>query len=663
MAQPPDSPAAADPASRARTAPQWPWLGAVLALVLVVYLPGIGNLPVFDDALYTDGTLKSRYAELALRPRAISYGSFVWLDALLGEALWKQRLGNLVLHLGTVAALWAFYRELLRGLQPPIPEPGEPVLPYHESQALGLAIAFFALNPVAVYAVAYLIQRSILMATLFVVLGLWLFARGLRTRQWWLQVAAALCYGLAVASKENAILAPLVALPVYLIAARPTPARLAIVAGSGALLLGIAVFLIWKTMGQIFGQAFDEFSRVYLAQLASLNPEAPRHAYSLSIENQAWLFFSYGLRWFLPVADWMSISMRPPFPTQWSSFPHVLGPPLYIALIVVGGWLVVRYRDWRALAGFSLLAPALLFASEFATVWVQDPFVLYRSYLWAIGVPGLVLCFVHGTSTRALAVVFVVVCLLLSWQAIERVLSLATPETAWTDAIRKLPNDPRAVGRWFPYLNRGSYYVDHDQFELAMRDFEVSSSLGDLGIGAFNTGSLLNASGKPQQALVMFDRAEKQGYDLYSLPFQRGLAYAALNRPHDAYREFTATAALKPPPPTSTLLLLPLGRTALQTGKPDEAIAALTRYLQAEPGSNEARYLLSMAHISKGRNEEALDALKTAAEGGSTHYARALAYHGLGRKADAVREIDTAIRMGPVNPVVQQWQAKIHAMR
>jgi tetratricopeptide (TPR) repeat protein len=663
LAQPPDSLAPAAPGNRVRISGPWPWLGVVLLVVLVIYLPGIGNLPVFDDILYTDGTLKSRYAELALRPRAISYGSFVWLDALLGEALWKQRLVNLLLHLGTVAALWAFYREILRGVQPPIPDPGEPVLPYHESQALGVAIAFFALNPAAVYAVAYLIQRSILMATLFVVLGLWLFARGLRTRQWWLHIVAALCYGLAVASKENALLAPLVALPVYVIAARPTRGRLAIVAASGALLLGIAFAVVWKMMGNIFGQAFDEFSRVYLTQLAALNPDAPRHAYPLSIENQAWLFFSYGLRWLLPVADWMSISLRPPFPTQWSSFPHVLGPPLYVALIVAATLMLLRWRDWRALAGFSLLVPALLFASEFATVWVQDPFVLYRSYLWAIGVPGLVLCFVHGTSTRALAAVFVIAGLLLSWQAIERVLSLGTPETAWTDAIRKLPDDPRSVGRWFPYLNRGSYYADRDQFELAMRDFEVSSSLGDLGMGAFNTGSLLNASGKPQQALVMFDRAEKQGYDLYSLPFQRGLAYAALNRPQDAYRELMAAAAMKPPPPTSELLLLPLGRTALQTGKPDEAIEALSRYVKGEPGSNEARYLLAMAHISKGEHEKALTVLEPAAEGGAIHYARAVAYYGLGRKAQAVPEIDTAIRMGPVNPTVQQWQAKIHAMR
>jgi hypothetical protein len=236
----------------------------------------------------------------------------------------------------------------------------------------------------------------------------------------------------------------------------------------------------------------------------------------------------------------MSINMRPSFPVKWLTFPQVLGVPLYAAVVVGGLRLVIAHRDWRAIVGLSLLLPALLFATEFVTVWVQDPFVLYRSYLWAIGVPGLVFVFLYGTSPRALAVVGTTVALLFAWQAIERVLSLSTPETAWTDAIRKLSKDPRAVGRWFPYLNRGAYYAEHDQFELAIRDFETSASLGDLGMGAFNAGSMLNATGKPRPALTMFDLAQKQGYDQYSLPFQRGLAQAATGDAAEAYRQFSA---------------------------------------------------------------------------------------------------------------------------
>lgn len=641
---------------------QYLWAAIVVMVALAIYLPGLGNQLVYDDGYLTDGDLFAVYRSLALRSRMLSYGSFVWIQALMGEGWWKQRLVNLAIHLCVVAALWAFYREVLRAFTAPA-EPGAQPEPLHVSPALGVAVGFFALNPVAVYAVAYLIQRSILLATFFTVAMLWLFARGLRTGKWWLHALAAISYALAVASKEHAVLAPLAAVPVYMVVVGPSRTRLAILALVSAALIGVAGAALWTRFGYILGTPFDEYSSAYFAQLAKLNPDAPRLAWPLSILNQCWLFFEYGVRWFLPVADWLSISLRPPFPVTWMSFPQVLGVPMYVALIAISFRLVARYRDWRALVGLSLLLPAILFGTEFVTVWVQDPFVLYRSYLWAIGVPGLVFVFLHGTSGRALAVVGAIVGLLFSWQAIERVVSLSTPETAWTDAIKKLPRDARAVGRWFPYLNRGSYYADHDRFELAVRDFETSASLGDLGMGAFNIGSILVATGKPQQALRLFDAAQSQGYDLWGLWFQRGLAYAALNQPQNAYEQFAGARKLEPPSPTREVVLLQLGRAALQIGKSDDAVGALQEFLATDPGNNEARYLLAMAYITSGRNDKGLEVLEKASEGGPIHYARALAYFGMGRKPEAQREIDTAIRIGPDNPALHQWQAKINAMR
>ncbi|HEY2629173.1 MAG TPA: tetratricopeptide repeat protein, partial [Usitatibacter sp.] len=495
------------------------------------------------------------------------------------------------------------------------------------------------------------------------VTSLWLFARGLRTGKWWLHLLAALSYALAVLSKEHAVLAPLAALPVYIVVSRPSRTRLAMVAGVTTALIGAAAAILWVRFGYIIGTPFDEYSRAYIAQLAALDPDAPRRAWPLSIINQCWLFFEYGVRWFFPVANWMSISMRPPFPVTWLSWPQVLGVPMYLAVIAMGLRLVVAHRDWRAIVGLSLLLPAILFGTEFVTVWVQDPFVLYRSYLWAIGVPGLVFVFVYGTSLRALAVVGTIAGLLLAWQAIERVISFSSPETAWSDAIAKLSKDPRAVGRWFPYLNRGSYYADRDQLELALRDFETSATLGDLGMGAFNAGSMLNAMGKPQQALTMFDRAQNQGYDLYSLPFQRGLAFEAAGNAAEAYRQFDAATAMHPPSPTREILMLQRGRAALQTGQRDVAIGDLDAYLKIYPRHGEARYLLAMAYSAKGEYARALEEIDALGPtpGGPAHYARAVANYGLGRKADATREIEAAIRLDPRNALLRDWQAKIRA--
>jgi protein O-mannosyl-transferase len=421
----------------------------LLAALLLIYLPGLGNELVFDDAFLTDALFKGYGSLSSLRPRVLSYGSFVWLHALLGEGWWKQRLANLAVHMAVVAALWALYREILRRIEPSAGVDGQPA-DYARSPALPFAIGFFALNPVAVYAVAYLVQRSILMATFFVVLGLWLFARALARRRAWMFAAALACYVLAVAAKESAILAPLAAVPLYVVLARPSPRRLALLSLGGALLVALASLALWKRFGHIIGQPFDEYSHVYLEQLGRLDPDTPKHAYALSILNESWLFFRYGFEWMVPWSGWMSIDLRPPFPLSLAAFPQVLGVAGYPAVLAAGTWLVLRHRDWRALAGLSLLFPALLYPTEFGTVWVQDPFVLYRSYLWAIGIPGLVFTLAHGPSGRAMLAIGVIVGSLFAWQAIDRVLSLQNAETAWTDAIAKLPDDRRAVGRWFP---------------------------------------------------------------------------------------------------------------------------------------------------------------------------------------------------------------------
>jgi tetratricopeptide (TPR) repeat protein len=640
-----------------------------VAGLLAIYLPGLGNALLFDDAQLADGGLFKTYAALELRVRLLSYGSFVWLQALAGEGWWKQRIANLAIHAAVVVALWALYREILRHVVPPPAEgghaAGQPAAGYDQSPALWLAIGFFALNPVAVYAVAYLIQRSILLATFFVVLGLWLFVRGLARRQPAMLVLAVGSYALAVMSKEHAILAPLAAVPLYILVSRPSAKRLAVLALAVAAIVGAASYALLLRYGEIIGKPFDEFSHVYLAQLARLDPDAVRNAWPLSILNQAWLFFEYGVRWVIPWTGWMSINMRPPFPVTWLTFPQALGIVGYAAVIAGGFFLVIRYRDWRALIGLSLLLPALLFATEFATVWVQDPFVLYRSYLWAIGIPGIAFYFLHGPSPRALAAVGLALACLLGWQAVDRVISLSTPERAFSDAIAKLPDDPRAVGRWFPYLNRGNAYFDNEQFALAERDFEASAALGDGGMGAFNLGALRLQARKPREAIAAFDEASRQGYNLFNLPFERGMALMALGNVAQAYEQFSAALNLNPTSPSREALQLQAGRAALQLGKRDEAIAHVEKALAADPRNKEARYVLSMALIAKGEHARAaaiLDRLLAEGQSVSAFYARALANHGLGRKAQAQSDIDNAIRLAPRNPVFREWQAKIAAM-
>ncbi len=640
------------------------WLALVLVALLAIYVPGLGNPLIFDDNALTDGRIFGAYGSLLQgQPRALSYGSFVWVQAVFGDGWPIQRAFNLLIHIGVILALWAFYREILKSIAPSDDEPS--AVPYHQSPALGLAVGFFALNPVAVYAVAYLIQRSILMATLFVVLGLWLFARGLQRRSGLSFLAALACYVLAVMSKEHAIMAPLAALPVYIVVARPSLRRLALIGAAGAVLVGGASALLALRYGEIIGTPFDAFSKIYLAQLAALGPDVERNAYPLSILNQTWFFFKYGLHWLVPYAGWMSIDMRPPFPLSLTAFPQVLGVIGYLAVLVGGFFLIVRYRDWRALLGISVLLPALLFVTEFATVWVQDPFVLYRGYLWAIGAPGLVFFLFHGVSGRVLWPIGLVLAALFVWQALDRVHSLSSPERVWSDAIAKLPDDPRSVGRWFPYLNRGDVYLDQGRLKEAFEDFRISSTFGDKGMGMFNMGSLLFTAARYPESLEAYEKAQQLGYDYPGLRYQRGAALHALGRRAESLREFELALTETPVLPRREDVLALKGRVALEMGQVENAMTDLQAALKLDPRHGKARTDLGMAWVIQSdyaRAHAMFSQLIEETPDGPAYYGRALANHGLRNKAEALADIENAIRLTPDNPMLTEWRSRIRAM-
>jgi tetratricopeptide (TPR) repeat protein len=198
-----------------------------------------------------------------------------------------------------------------------------------------------------------------------------------------------------------------------------------------------------------------------------------------------------------------------------------------------------------------------------------------------------------------------------------------------------------------------------------MADIQASSRLGDMGLGVYNMGAVFAATGHPQQALVAFDRAEQEGYDLYNLPLQRGLALLALNKPAEAYKAFEVARERDPPSPSREVLLLNMGRAAIQIGKNQEAVRLLQQVVAAQPRNAEARYLYAMALVSVDQNERAKEvASGLIREGGRApaYYARALANYGLHRKQDALSDIDTAIRLGPDNAMLHEWQAKIRSM-
>ena len=646
----------------------------VLAAVLAIYLPGWNHELLFDDLRLTDGAIFGNYGSLlTFKQRMLSYGSFIWVDLLAGPGWWKQRLVNVGLHLATVAALYALVRELLERTRFPEEFESQPHFGMSRQAAVQVGVALFAVNPMAVYAVAYLVQRSIVMATLFSVLACWCFVRGLSGRGVAWYGLALLSYVAAVLSKEHAVMVAAMAVPLYIHVRRPSWKTVATIAGASTALIAVAAVVFFGIYGEFIGKLFDQRSLDFAQQLERLSPGITQRMYPLSILNEAALFFAYGFLWFAPNVMWMSVDMRPAFPLSYMAFPQVLGVVGYVGLWIAALWAVLRRRGALSLAGVALMFPLLLYATEFATVWVQDPFVLYRSYLWAVAVPVLVAIVLTGFQPKTIYVIGCAIGLVFTVLAFERVQSLRDDHTAWGDAAEKidLKAPASAVGRWQPFLNLGAYHLDRGSLGEAQRSFATAEALGSLhGSARFNLGVALQQQKKHAQALTTFAEAEKQGFKDLPLYYHRGESAFALGQFALAFDSFSQGLTSVAEGVTGKdmdrmreAMRMRRAEAAIGAGRYDDAIGDFNALLKASPQNRRLALGLGMALVGKGDTQAAIaqfdQIIASTPNAAAAYYGRAMAHNTAKRRDDSLKDLDRAIALDPRNAQYQQVRAQL----
>ena len=320
---------------------------ALLAAVLTIYGLGLHNGLVFDDGRLTDGTIFGRYGSL-IEPkvRMLSYGSFVWVQSLFGESMAVQRAFNILLHLATCYAIWLLVSALFRHTEFSEEARAQPGFETNTRIAIFAAVALFAVHPVGVYAVGYLVQRSMVMMTLFAALACWTFVRALAGGGIKWALLALLFTVCALLSKEHAVVLPALALPLYIFVKRPSWKVIAGIVVAIAVVMGLFTAVLWQQLGAFVGAvATDDTSWAYVHLLEKLYPGITSSIYPLSLMNQATLFFNYGLLWLLPNVQWMAIDLRPVYPLSYSSWPHWLGALGYLVLLIGSFCLLLRRRD------------------------------------------------------------------------------------------------------------------------------------------------------------------------------------------------------------------------------------------------------------------------------------------------------------------------------
>jgi Flp pilus assembly protein TadD len=589
-------------------------VAALFAAAAALYWSGLRYPPVFDDGKLAEPFLRA-YAGIPdfFDLRWVSYGSFGWIYATFGVDLYWQRGANLLLHATTASFLFLFLRRLFTVLLPSERE--------LSARYAFLGALLFLVHPVALYGVAYLIQRSILMATLFSLLSLWLFLVALERRRWGWHLAAAIAYFAAVFSKEHCVMLPAVAAALALLVRGNSPwpwRELAAPLGAQA---AIALLVVLKAKG-VLGAPYEPYAAIVVSQLAESDRAADQlSAYPLSVVNQGWLFFRYLGTWLLPWPGWMSIDLRTPFPVSLATWPQGAGFLLWIAWPMFAVALLLR-RGRAGLAGFALLAPWLLALTEMATVRVQEPFVLYRSYLWMCLLPAAIPAVVARLGPRWGTGLLAAACVALLPLHFDRLASFSSEIRVWEDAVRK-NTDLAAPLTYRAWRNRGVALYLAGRNEEALADFDTVLRLNPRDALSWMTrGTLHMRAGRSAEARADFDRALELVPHYAEARARRCVVLMRLKQLDAALEDCRLAAELEPRDAGS---YTSLGMVRALRGEATEAEREYRRALELDPGNADANYQYGILLRGVGRAAEARPRFAAACAAGLQPACRAAA--------------------------------------
>jgi tetratricopeptide (TPR) repeat protein len=509
----------------------------LFAAVCLVYLPFLGSPFVFDDLSFFTRGEPERYAYSFFKfdLRWLPYASLGWTYAIFSDVdTHFYHLGNMLLHFSNVILLFYLLRQLAGAL----------ISEHEKSSALiggaWLGALVFACHPVAVYAVGYVIERSILMATLFALVMQLAYVKGMLSGQSrWLLLAVA-AYFLAGFSKEHSVMMPAVLAAQTILLRGKNQLEWRALALTWFAFISIGLLLVLSSRG-VIGTAYEPMAAIIFNQQGALASTPMLHL--LSALTQAGLFFKYLFLWLLPNPAWMSVDMREHFITSLSEWQGWAGGLAFMAYGVTAFRLLLRPR-WLGLLGLALLYPWLQFMVELVAIRVQEPFVLYRSYLW---LPGLMLFFpwllIKFPKRRAMLALLIVVLLIpLAW---NRLWMFADDFRLWNDAVVKLPSE-LVVGADRDFYNRAQSLAAKRKWAEAAADFEQAVRLSpkfpqlhkELAIAYANQG-------RYREAIIQLDVAIALEPRFAAAYYYKGLALKALHDNELAMQQMVKSCELQ----------------------------------------------------------------------------------------------------------------------
>lgn len=519
------------------------------AFASFLYIPFLNNGFVFDDnGLFTNNVIFD-YAvtPFDFRPRTFPYFSLGFLQVLYGS-IEANRIFSLLLHIACSTVIFLLLGVFLKqALVKFGTYSGDDKQVEVRTQLLaGLGACWFAIHPIAVYGAGYLAQRTILFATLFSVLSIWFYRRAFAENRVLDILTAALFYSLAVFSKEHAIMLPLAALPVAALYEGNWRTHFKRMALYLALCLPAAMTVLLATK-HIVASSYEPDVGAMMPQMQGIAILAQfRGEWLVSIIFQAGFFFDYLAFWIVPDVRFLSADMRFDFAHIWSSWWIFPKASLFLLSPLIAFYFL-RKKGLIALFCCGFLYSWFLFMTELAAVRFQEPFVLYRSYLWAPGYAMMLVAMCSRIPQRWLLMMATPLFVVFFLLARDRLISLSTEAHVWKDVAAKLES-PNLIGSDRIFYNRGLAYIREKKYEEAIVDFSHAIQLNPKVTQAYYSRALAYyALGQHTKAMADLDRALLLNSKDSSAQYVRGLIFEHRACVIAAKQAFSASEAMGNP--------------------------------------------------------------------------------------------------------------------
>ncbi|MBI5100510.1 MAG: tetratricopeptide repeat protein [Nitrospirae bacterium] len=542
---------------------------------------------------------------LKLGYRKVTYLSFLFNKWINPFSVFNYRVTNIALHIINSALVYWISLATLR-----LPEIRERFGRLSFPVAL-LTATVFALHPININAVAYIVQRMTALSALFVFLSLlsYLYARTSSGK-----AAPALLYGISaglifmgIFSKENAVMAlPLIVVyDLFFISRFRWKGLLPkIVIGLSGGLAVIAISSVYLD----FSKAAGELWRVYL----NMNRQIPPLGWTAA--DVYWTPLQHVLTEFRVLGRYMLLLAAPlPDLLVFDRWGMTLSSGITEPLSTLFSFAVIT-----ALAVFSVIKARKLPFVSFGLLWYftaislesfigvgSDLYFEHRNYLPAAGL-------FLGLSAQAvgsvgpvivrektlLAAVFLTA-VLLGGLTFTRNFVWKDSVTLWTDTIKKEPGNVRAM------VAAGNSYMKLADLKSAAVYYEkalsLSSSSGRAGYfhdAAYSLGMASLFAGDLRQAKKVIDIMDSRLSETYTTSILKGYYSSLVGDTDGAVRLLNSALPQAGGIDVITVHTL-LGDTYRRAGDPDRALGNYKKAVELDPSFSAAYYGMGDCYFLK----------------------------------------------------------------